>query len=145
VAIELHKIAAVRVARGPIVLDPLLLTAGSIVTGEYGEFVVRFDKRTFTELWRKRGKRWLRSVHGDTILVYDENADATELWNEDGKILWKHQGDQEAEGDRIYFNPAGRLAVIDVLTGKTIDEFECAPGPVRFFHDTTPCLRRSPG
>ena len=53
--IALRETAAVRIARGPIVLDGPVLTRTSIFAGESSEFVVRLDKRSGKELWRRKG------------------------------------------------------------------------------------------
>jgi outer membrane protein assembly factor BamB len=133
--IKLRQTAAIRVARGPIVLDTPLVTPTAIFTGESNEFVVKLDKRTHKQAWKKKMMVWLRSAHGDNILVYAEETDETQLWNGDGRVLWQRPGDEDAFDGRLYFDTDGRLQIVDVLSGRIVDEFESPPGYPHLLHD----------
>ncbi len=144
-AIKLRQTAAVRIARGPIVLDGPVLTSTSIFTGNSSQFAVRLDKRTLKEVWRKRMMAWVRSAHADKILVYTGKTKETQLWNEDGRVLWKRRGNLGRRGDRLFLNNEGRLQTIDIMTGETIDEFECPPGRPDLMHDGILLLKHPEG
>jgi outer membrane protein assembly factor BamB len=134
-AIKLREAGAFRVARGPVVLQDPVLTRTSIYTGEGGEFLARLDKRTGRQIWRKRRSGHVRCAHGDKVLVYVGDVDETQLWGEDGKVLWKRSGMPGLENGRLFENEGGRLRTIDVLTGAVLDEFECPPGRPNLMHD----------
>lgn len=133
-AITLRQVAAIRVARGPIVLDGPVLTGTSIFTGE-SAFVARLDKRTHKEVWRKKKMAWVRSAHDDKILVYAGEAKETQLWNEHGKVLWKRRGNLGRRGDRLYLHEGEQLQVIDIVTGEMIEQPICPPGVPNLMHD----------
>lgn len=133
--IELRQTAAIRVARGPIVLDTPVVTPTAIFTGESSQFVVRLDKRTHKQAWKKKQMARVRSAHGDNILVYAGQTGETQLWDGDGKVLWKHRGSEIAFADRLHFDADGRLQIVDVHSGKIVDEFECPPGRTHRVHD----------
>jgi outer membrane protein assembly factor BamB len=144
-AIRLRESSTIRIARGPIVLDGPVLTGTSIFTGESSEFVVRLDKRRLKEVWRKKKMAWVRSAHGDKILIYAGETKETQLWDEDGKVLWTRRGNFGRKGDPLFLNEGGRLQVIDVLTGKAVDEFDCPPGTPNLMHDGVLLLRHPEG
>jgi outer membrane protein assembly factor BamB len=142
--IELREISATRVARGPVVLAGPFVSETGIVTGQRTDFVARLDKQTLKETWRKRGMAWIRSIHGENILVFAGKTRETQLWSGDGKVAWKRTGNEPAFGDRLYFHADGQLQVVDVLTGQVIEQFECPDGTNRFVHDGT-LLLADPG
>jgi len=130
----LREIVAFRVARGPVVLQTPVLTDTSIFTGEGGEFLARLDKRNGTQIWRKRMSGHIRSAQANKVLVYVGDTHETQLWNEDGKTLWKRPG-MGLANDHLFLNEEGRLRTIDVATGQVVSEFECAPGRPTLMHD----------
>ena len=142
-AIELRKISVTHVARGPVVLSGPFVSETGIVTGQRTDFVVRLDKRTLKETWRKRGMAWIRSMHGENILVFVGKTRQTQLWSDDGRVVWTRTGNEAAFGDRLYFHQDGQLQVVDVLTGRNIEQFECADGRTIFVHDGTLLLEDS--
>lgn len=144
-AIKLRRAATIRIARGPVVLDGPILTSTSIFTGESSEFLARLDKRTYKEVWRKQKMAWVRRAHRDSILVYAGREKETQLWNEDGQILWKLRGMLSLGNDRLFLNDGGRLQTIDILTGDLVDEFECPPGKPGMMHDGVLLLRNLEG
>lgn len=135
--IELREMSATRVARGPVILAGPFVSETGIVTGQRSDFVARFDKRTLKETWRKRGMAWIRSMHGDSILVFVGKTRETQLWDGDGKVVWTRTGNAAAFGDRLYFLSDGQLQVVDVLTGRVVAQFPCPDGTTQFVHDGT--------
>src|SRR5688572_17434596 len=131
-AIDLRQRATIPVARGPIVLSGPLLTEHGIFTGQRTDFAVKFDKRSLKEVWRKKQMASLRSVHGDNLLVFFGKKNEMQLWSGDGKILWTRPGNEWALGHRLYFSHDSTLQVVDVMTGKTVDEFPCPGGTPQF-------------
>jgi hypothetical protein len=87
-AIGLRQTAAARIARGPIVLFGPFLSETGIFVGQSKDCVVKLDKRTLKEVWRKKQMSSMRSVHGDNILIFFGKKKEMQLWNGDGKIVW---------------------------------------------------------
>ena len=140
-AIELREVVATRVARGPVVLSGPFVSETRIVTGQRTDFVVSLDKRTLKETWRKRGMAWIRSMHGENLLVFIGKTRQTQLWSGDGRVAWTRTGNEAAFGDRLYFHQDGQLQVVDVLTGTIVDQFQCPDGTTALVHDGTLLLR----
>jgi outer membrane protein assembly factor BamB len=134
-AIALRQTAAAHIARGPIVLWGPFLSETSIVTAASSVLAVKLDKRSLKEVWRKKQTLSLRSVHGDNILIFFGKKKEMQLWNGDGKIVWTRPGNEWALGDRLYFSHDSMLHVVDVITGRTVDEFPCPTGSPRFERD----------
>jgi outer membrane protein assembly factor BamB len=134
-AIALRQTAAAHIARGPIVLMGPFLSETSIFTGQLTDFAVKLDKRSLKEVWRKKQTSSMRSVHGDNILIFFGKKKEMQLWNGDGKVVWTRPGNEWARGDRLYFSHDSTLHVVDVMTGRTVDEFPCPIGTPRFERD----------
>lgn len=143
--ITLREAGAFKVVRGPVVLQGPVVTRASIFTGEWGEFLARLDKRSGRQIWRKRMSGHIWSAHGDKVLIYSGNAKETQLWNEDGEIIWRRSGRLGPESGRLFDNAKGQLRTIDVLTGQVIDEFECPPGRPNLMHDGVLLLTNQDG
>ena len=134
-AIDLRQTTAVHVARGPVVLSGPFVSENGIFTGQRADFAVKLDKRSLKEVWRKKQMASLRSVHGDNILIFFGKKKEMQLWSGDGKIVWTRPGNEWARGDRLYFSHDSTLQVVDVMTGRTVDEFPCPTGTPRFERD----------
>lgn len=140
---KLRQIAAFKVARRPVVLQQPVLTHTSVFTGVAGRFLARLDKQTGNVLWSKQMSGRARSAYGDNVLVYSGDERETQLWNEAGEVIWRRRGNLGGRGDRQFLNQGGRLAVIDVMTGETIDDLECPPGVPSLIHDGVLLLRNT--
>ena len=133
--IALRQAAVAHIARGPIVLMGPFLSETSIFTGQRADFAVKLDKRSLKQVWRKKQMSSMRSVHGDNILIFFGKKKEMQLWNGDGKIVWTRPGNEWAKGDRMYFSHDAALQVVDVMTGRTVDEFPCPTGTPQFERD----------
>jgi hypothetical protein len=134
-AIDLRQTTAVPVARGPVVLSGPFVSADGVFTGLRADFAVKLDKRSLKEVWRKKQMASLRSVHGHNILVFFGKKKEMQLWSGDGKIVWTRPGNEWALGNRLYFSQDSTLRIVDVMTGKTVDEFPCPTGTPQFERD----------
>jgi outer membrane protein assembly factor BamB len=135
--IALRQTAAARVARGPIVLSGPFVSDTSLFTGQTTDFALKLDKQTLKEVWRKKQMASIRSCHLDSILVFVGKKNEMQLWESGGKIVWTRRGNQYAFDDRLYFAEDSKLHVVDVITGRTIDEFESPGGNALFERDGT--------
>lgn len=132
--LKLRQTGAARIARGPIVLDDPFVTKNAAFIGDKQKAVVKLDKVSLRELWRKKTRLQVRGGHGDVVFLayYDE----VQAWNPDGDVLWKRQGLQTQpgwRGNRVYVIESGLqaldLQVLDLATGKEVDRFDnCPPG-----------------
>jgi outer membrane protein assembly factor BamB len=134
--IKLKQVGSASIARGPVVLDTPYPSPDGIFTGDAEETIVKLDKKSLKEVWRKKTKLRLRGGYGDlVVLAY---SDEIQAWSNSGDVVWKRKARQNysRRGDRLYFIDR-RLEVVDVATGRVLDAMDCPEGaPALITEDT---------
>jgi outer membrane protein assembly factor BamB len=125
--VMLKQAGLASIARGPVVLSTAYVSADAIFTGDADKVVVKLDKESLKEAWRKKTKLQVRGGYRDVVLLvyYDE----MQAWSSNGEVIWKRKTSQNfsCRGDRIYFIEP-RLEVVDFVTGAVIEAMDCPQG-----------------
>lgn len=108
-------------------MDDPYLTQASVFIGDQEKVVVKLDKQTLKEVWRRRTRLHVRGGHGD--LIFLGAFGEYQVWNPEGQMVWKRKlpANFARIDGRIYLVDGG-LHVIDLATGETIERLNCPPG-----------------
>ena len=126
--LSLRRIAAPRIVSGRrVVLDQPYVTSDGVVLGNRESVVVKIDKRTFKESWRKDADVICYRGYGD--LVFFGNADEYQVWHSSGKVLWKKKFPTSPflrRKDHLWRFGESEIYVLDAASGETIQTFQCS-------------------
>jgi len=133
--LKLRQVGAPRIVPSRrVVLDNPYVTSDGVVTAHSlpeGGVVVKIDKKTLKEVWRKKIRLHLRGGYDDLIFLY--YGSEAQVWNNDAKILWKPSGPFGIKNGRLLRFGEGDLSVLDPYTGKLLERLEYPQGLPKLF------------
>lgn len=125
--LKLRQIGAPRIVpSGRVVLEHPYATSDGVVVGHAlpeGGVVVKIHKKTLKEVWRKEQRLKIRGGYGDLIFLY--YGQEAQVWNNDGRVLWKPDFSFVIGRGRLFRFSDGKVATFDAYTGKMLDSVAC--------------------
>jgi len=125
---KLRAAVSPRIARGPVVLSDPHVTASGVFTSDQQKTVVKLDKGSLKELWRRRSQ--LLVFGGLTDLVYVGSGADYEAWDDAGALLWKREFPRDIYQcqDRLYLRDDAGIQILDIRTAAVLGRFDCPDG-----------------
>lgn len=129
--LRLRQVAAPRIVKSRrVVLDWPHFTSDGVVLGDMGDSgIVKVSKGTLKEAWRNKTDRNVRGGRGDFIFV--GKGRNNEVWDNDGKLLWKPPSRLFNRRDSACYRAEDRLHFVDARTGEMLRTVELPPGKER--------------
>ena len=116
-------------------MDRPYVTSDGIVLGDRGSVVVKIGKKSLKEVWRKRADLISYGGYGDVVCL--RNGRDFQLWNADGKVVWKRQFPTTPfrRENRLWLIHEGHVEAVDFTTGQTLEQSACPTGYASFVSD----------